>query len=199
MKLIFALGNPGSDYAGTRHNTGFMAIDAFAREKGVTFNEKMKFNAYIAEFSFEGEKVLLVKPTTFYNEVGVSARALIDFYKLSPAEDVLVIHDDLALPFGTIRVRKKGSDAGNNGIKSLNTHIGPDYARIRVGIDIPERTSDDSSFVLGAFNKNEKKLLEKELILKIGKLIQSFLSGALAETSHTIAKEGIKQADASDK
>ncbi len=186
MKLIFALGNPGSSYAVTRHNTGFMAIDAFAREKGLTFSEKTKFNAYIAEFSFEGEKILLVKPTTCYNEVGVSARALIDFYKLSSAEDLLVIHDDLALPFGTIRVRKKGSDAGNNGIKSLNTHIDPEYARIRVGIAVPERTSDDASFVLSRLNSEEVKVLKEEIIPKAHELMHLFLTSVLEDTSYTI-------------
>src|SRR5690606_14619185 len=114
---------------GTRHNIGYMAGNTFAKEQKVTFAEKPKFRAYIAEATIENEKVLLVKPTTFYNNVGESARALIDFYKLTPSEDFLVIHDDLALPFGTIRVRKKGSDAGNNGIKSLNAHTGSDYAR----------------------------------------------------------------------
>lgn len=184
MKLIFALGNPGSDYAGTRHNTGFMAVDAFAREKDLTFSEKTKFGAYIAEFSYEGDKVLLVKPTTFYNEVGVSARTLIDFYKITPSKDVLVIHDDLALPLGTIRVREKGSDAGNNGIKSLNAHIGADYARLRVGIAWEERTSDDASFVLSRFNAAELATLKEIIIPKTNELIQDFLQDKLAHTSH---------------
>ena len=184
MKVLFALGNPGSDYTGTRHNTGFIAIDAFATEKGASFAERSKFQAQIAELSVVGDKVLLVKPTTFYNEVGVSARALIDFYKLSPATDMLVIHDDLALPFGTIRVRKKGSDAGNNGIKSLNAHIGPDYARLRVGIAVPDRTSDDASFVLGRFNSEEMTSLQKDIIPKLQELIHRFLQGTLEDTSH---------------
>ena len=191
MKVLFALGNPGSDYTGTRHNTGFIAIDAFATEKGASFAEKSKFQAYIAELSVAGDKVLLVKPTTFYNEVGVSARTLIDFYKLSPT-DMLVIHDDLALPFGTIRVRKKGSDAGNNGIKSLNAHIGPDYARLRVGITVPGRTSDDASFVLGRFNSEEMTSLQKDIIPKLQELINNFLQDALEDTSH-------KAIEASDK
>lgn len=161
-----------------------MAIDAFAAEHGASFAEKSKFQAYIAELSIAGDKVLLVKPTTFYNEVGVSARALIDFYKLSPATDMLVIHDDLALPFGTIRVRKKGSDAGNNGIKSLNAHIGQEYARLRVGIAIPERTSDDASFVLGRFASDEIASLQKDIIPKLQELINDFLAGKLEDTSH---------------
>lgn len=162
-----------------------MAIDAYAKSQKASFAEKAKFHAYIAELSVEGEKVLLIKPTTFYNEVGISARALIDFYKLTPSEDMLVIHDDLVLPLGTIRVRKKGSDAGNNGIKSLNAHIGEDYARLRVGIHASERT-DDTSFVLGRFTSNEVKTLKETIIPKTGELIQNFLAGNLEETSYTI-------------
>lgn len=187
MKLVFALGNPGSDYAGTRHNIGFIAVDTFAREHKVTFAEKTKFHAYIAELSIDGEKVLLVKPTTFYNEVGVSARALIDFYKVNSAEDLLVIHDDLSLPFGTIRVRKKGSDAGNNGVKSLNAHLNPDYARLRVGVGVENRTNDDASFVLSRFTSEESRTLKTKLIPKAHELTNDFLSNRLAETSHRLS------------
>lgn len=186
MKLIFALGNPGSEYTGTRHNTGFMAIDSIAQKCGGSFAEKTKFGAYVAEYSHGGEKVLLVKPTTFYNEVGLSARALIDFYKLSPSEDVLVIHDELALPFGTIRTRKKGSDAGNNGIKSLNAHIGEAYARIRVGIHAPDHTGSDAGYVLSRFNSDEAKALKEEIIPKIHELATAFLTGKLEDTSYAI-------------
>jgi PTH1 family peptidyl-tRNA hydrolase len=186
MKIIFALGNPGSEYIGTRHNTGFMAVDKFAHEHGVDFIEKSKFRAYLAEFSIEGDKVLLVKPTTFYNNVGESARSLIDFYKLEPSEDLLVIHDDLALPFGRLRVRKKGSDAGNNGIKSLNAHIGQEYARIRVGIAIEERTNDDATFVLSRFDSTEQNELKDKIIPKNCGLIADFIAGELEETSYNL-------------
>lgn len=185
MKLIFALGNPGSEYVGTRHNVGFMTVDRLAREHGVSFAEKTKFHAYIAELAINGEKILLVKPTTYYNNVGISARALIDFYKLDPAENLLVIHDDLALPFGTIRVRKKGSDAGNNGIKSLNTRISPDYSRLRVGIHAPEHAGDDSGYVLSRFNSAETKILKEEIIPKIHEFINDFLDDQLEATSYT--------------
>lgn len=183
MKLIFALGNPGSEYAGTRHNTGFMAVDRLANDHDTSFSERTKFRAYIAELSLAGDKVLLVKPTTFYNNVGESARSLIDFYKLEPSEDLLVIHDDLALPFGTIRIRKKGSDAGNNGIKSLNAHIGQDYARLRVGIHALEHKGDDAGYVLSRFNNSESKLLKEEIIPKIREFIANFTAGKLEDTS----------------
>ena len=153
MKLIFAQGNPGNKYARTRHNTGFIVIDELADAEGALWHSDTKFRADIAELNRNGEKVLLVKPSSFYNETGQVARSLIDFYKLDPSKDFLVIHDELALPFGTIRVREKGSDARNNGIKSLTTHLGPDYSRVRVGIWNESRNLiNDVNFVLSAFS-----------------------------------------------
>jgi PTH1 family peptidyl-tRNA hydrolase len=186
MKIIFAQGNPGDQYAATRHNVGFMVLDTFAKEKEVTFSPKPKFSADIAEFGSGEEKVLLVKPTTFYNETGQSARALIDFYKLTPATEVLAIHDDLALPFGTLRTREKGSDAGNNGIKSLNAHIGHDYARLRIGIynDLRERM-DDADFVLSRFSKAETDTLQETIIPATHHHIARFLDNDFTSTSHT--------------
>jgi len=160
MKILFAQGNPGTQYVHTRHNVGFLLLDDFARKHRAEFIKKAKFHSDIAQTAISGEKVLLVKPNTFYNETGQAARLLIDFYKLDPAADLLVVHDDLALPFGTIRTREKGSDAGNNGIKSLNAHIGPDYKRLRVGIynDLRERMPD-ADFVLSHFSTQEKNVL----------------------------------------
>ena len=114
MKVILALGNPGEKYAYTRHNAGFLIIDQLAAGQSAQFSNKPKFSADIAELNISGEKILLVKPTTYYNEVGIAARALMDFYKLT-LDDVLIIHDDTDLDFGKIRVRKGGRDAGSNG------------------------------------------------------------------------------------
>ena len=126
MKVILALGNPGEKYVHTRHNAGFLVIDRLAAEQGAQFSNKPKFFADIAElnsFTVDSaastnshtivprEKILLVKPTTYYNEVGIAARALLDFYKLT-LDDLLIIHDDTDLDFGKIRVRKGGRDAG---------------------------------------------------------------------------------------
>ncbi len=135
-------------------------LDAFARSQSASWNEKSKFHALIAETTIEGEKVLLAKPTTFYNETGQSARTLVDFYKLDPKSDVLVLHDELALPFGTIRTRSSGSDAGNNGVKSLNASIGEDYKRLRIGIwnDLRDH-GNDIDFVIGKFSKSESDRL----------------------------------------
>lgn len=187
MKIIFAQGNPGAQYEQTRHNVGFLAIDFFARQKDVQFAAKPKFQAEIAEFTEAGEKVLLVKPTTFYNETGQSARALADFYKRDTA-DILVLHDELALPFGTLRTREKGSPAGNNGIKSLNAHLGENYARIRVGTanDLLEKMGP-FDFVLARFSGDEQEKLQKDILPKISELIDDFIAGNHASTSHRVA------------
>lgn len=186
MKVVFGLGNPGSNYHGTRHNIGYMAVNKVAKEYNSGFIEKAKFQAYVSEVTIGDQKTLLVKPTTFYNNVGQSARAIIDFYKLDPASDLIVIHDDLTLPSGTIRIRKKGRDAGNNGIKSLNSHLGQNYTRIRIGTQ-PQGHSitDDSSFVLSR-PSSEESLVTKDLILKSYDYIQGFIEGSLEETSYTI-------------
>lgn len=186
MKIIFAQGNPGAQYSRTRHNTGFIALDAFAASEGASWRSDSKFKAEIADFQANGEKILLVKPTSYYNETGLVARSILDFYKLDPAQDFLVIHDELALPFGTIRVREKGSDAGNNGIKSLNTHLGQDYARIRVGIWTEGRDQmDDADFVLSAFSATEAEQLQNQVKQTIAPLIHTFINGELEARSHT--------------
>lgn len=156
MKLIIGLGNPEPRYDNTRHNVGFLLLDRVAAQHGTTWQEKSKFKAVIAEITIASEKALLLKPTTYYNLSGEAVRAVSDFYKLQAATDILVLHDELALPFGTLRTRLSGSDAGNNGIKSVIQHVGADFARIRVGIanELAER-ADAADFVLGRFTADE--------------------------------------------
>lgn len=187
MKVIFAQGNPEPHYDKTRHNTGFMMLNALAEEYSTPWTLKSKLQAHIAEISIGDTKVLLVKPTTFYNDSGLSARSVVDFYKLDLSRDLLVLHDDLALPLGTIRIRAKGSDAGNNGIKSLNSHLGPDYTRMRIGIWNEKRdVMDDADFVLSKFTSPEAKKLRDDIIPYAIKLIDQFASDKLATTSHKI-------------
>jgi len=185
MKVIFAQGNPGEQYEHTRHNVGFLLIEAYAKSEGASWKEASKFHAKTAELTKNGEKVLLVKPDTFYNETGMSARAIIDFYKLDPS-DLLVIHDDLALPFGTLRTRLSGSDAGNNGIKSINATLGQNYARIRVGTwnELRNRM-DDVNFVLGKFTAREKEAL-KLIFPEVEKLLNSFIQSNFTAQSITL-------------
>jgi PTH1 family peptidyl-tRNA hydrolase len=186
MKIILAQGNPESRYSGTRHNVGFAVIDAFAASYDLSWSDKSKFRALIAETTIGDEKVILAKPTTYYNETGQAARALVDFYNIDPATDVLVIHDELALPIGTVRTRKQGSDAGNNGVKSLTNHIGQDYSRIRIGISNEHREkTGDVDFVLGKFTKTESETF-KNLTPDIFGYIMDFIHGQLPHETKSL-------------
>lgn len=185
MKIIFAQGNPEPKYSLTRHNVGFSILNKLAEELKVKWIKKDKFHAYISEIEINNEKTLLIKPDTYYNETGLLLRKIIDFYKIKPEKDLIVLHDDLNLPFGSIRVRDKGSDGGNNGIKSINEHIGKDYPRIRIGIDNSLRDKiDDADFVLSKFNTKELKYLREFLTPKIIDLIKQFCDQKLIITSY---------------
>lgn len=180
MKLIVGLGNPESRYDGTRHNTGFFVLDELAKKHGLKWQLKEKFKAHVTELP--GKTALLVKPTTYYNLVGESVRALADFYKIPP-EDILIIHDELALPFGTLRTREKGSDAGNNGIKSLNAHLGHTTKRLRIGIQ-NELTPhmDAADFVLAKFTPDERGEMRDAILPHLYTHIDKFLNGAFEST-----------------
>lgn len=138
MKIIAGLGNPGSEYAATKHNVGFMLIDALADKLNVSASEWQKKNdALIAKVRIGAESVLLVKPLTYMNESGRAIAPLMNFYKLD-ATDLIVVHDDMDIPTGTIRLRKKGSAGGHNGIKSILAHVGDEnFSRVRIGIGRP--------------------------------------------------------------
>lgn len=188
MKIIFAQGNPGNEYAHTRHNVGFKVVDAIAETKAATWKKESKFNAETAQYLDGEEKVLLVKPHSFYNDTGIVARSIVDFFKLDPSQSVLVIHDELALPFGTVRVRHQGNDAGNNGIKDLNAHLGTSYTRIRIGIWNERRNlMDDADFVLSSFSTDEREALNTLIDTKIASLIDDFVAGSLEAASHKAA------------
>ena len=136
MKVIVGLGNPGREYAQTKHNVGFMLVDALADKLGI-FNWQEKFDALIAEGRLGTEKILLVKPQTYMNDSGRAVGPLMNWYKLPP-EALIVAHDDMDIPAGTIRIRKKGSAGGHNGIKSVLAHLGDEhFSRVRIGIGRP--------------------------------------------------------------
>jgi len=156
MKMIVGLGNIGPQYDGTRHNMGFMVIDQIAKDYQLTFKHTSKMEAMTASGIIKGEKVLLVKPTTFMNESGRSVKPLMDYYDV-PVEDLIVIHDDMDLPLGKIRLKAKGSAAGHNGLKSLINHLGTQgFHRVKVGIDHPGKASV-VDYVLGKFKKDEQE------------------------------------------
>jgi len=161
MKLIIGLGNPGKEYAKTRHNVGFMVIDALAKNLGVDFKLNKKFQAEIAVIKNGKEEIVLVKPQTFMNLSGSTVRAVMDFYKLS-SKDIVVIHDDKDILFGQVKYQTDRSAAGHNGIKSLIEHLGTqDFARIRVGVawGDKEKMGDTAEFVLRNFTKTELESL----------------------------------------
>ncbi|MBM6821323.1 aminoacyl-tRNA hydrolase [Fusobacterium mortiferum] len=154
MKLIVGLGNPGSKYEKTRHNIGFEVINYLQKDLGIT-NEKEKFQGLISEKNIDGEKVLFLKPQTFMNLSGNSIIEVINFYKLNPKTDLVVIYDDMDLPVGKLRVKEKGSSGGHNGIKSIISHLGDEFLRIKCGIGKPKDNTID--FVLGQFSKSEQE------------------------------------------
>ena len=139
MKLIVGLGNIGREYENTRHNIGFMVVDELAKQLGVTFNKEDR-NAYCAEYRAP-EKILIIKPTTYMNLSGVAVGQYANFYHIDP-EDIAVIQDDMDMPVGQLRIRRKGSAGGHNGIKSITEHLGTDeYPRFKVGIGHPARNN----------------------------------------------------------
>lgn len=187
MKLIFAQGNPEPDYKNTRHNVGISIINQLGNQLNVKWENKTKFHAIIAETTINDEKIILAKPTTFYNQTGQSVDTISKFYKLTPESDLLVIYDDLSLPFGTIRVRKQGRDAGNNGIKSINSHIKVDYARIKIGTSNELREHiDDATFVLSKFSHDETTQLNEKIIPQTIDLINQFCENKLDTISYKI-------------
>jgi PTH1 family peptidyl-tRNA hydrolase len=169
VQLIVGLGNVGKKYEKNRHNVGFMVVDKYREEKGFPdWQEKTKFKAYVSEDFADGKKVVLVKPTTLMNLSGESVRALKDFYKVSN-NDITIIHDELDLPLGTVKIKKGGGSAGHNGLKSLIKHIGEDFSRIRLGVKNDQLEQIDSAdFVLANFSGAEKK--------QLGEIIQTALN-----------------------
>lgn len=158
MHVIAGLGNPGSRYAGNRHNIGFMAADAIARANGFSGWSK-KFKAEIAEGELAGEKVLLMKPQTFMNLSGEAVGEALRFYKLDPSQ-LTVIYDELDLAPGKARIKVGGGNGGHNGIKSLDAHIGKDYRRVRLGIGHPGVKEMVTGHVLGDFAKADRVWLD---------------------------------------
>lgn len=156
--LVVGLGNPGTEYRTTRHNVGFMAVDALAGDGVVWKSEK---NALVARGDIDGHKVIFVKPQTFMNNSGVAIQALMTFYKI-PLENLVVIHDDMDLPVADCRTKIGGGSAGHNGIRSIDAHVGRDYTRIRIGIghprdfDLPMNPAD---WVLGRFGPVQLDLI----------------------------------------
>lgn len=174
MFMLVGLGNPGGGYANNRHNIGYMAVDAIVRRHSFSAF-RAKFQGEIAEGKLGGEKVLVLKPKTYMNESGRSVGEALRFYKIL-AEDVIVFQDEIDLVAGKVRVKRGGGHAGHNGLKSLHAHIGPDYARVRMGVGHPGTKDQVAGHVLKDFAKADKAWLEP-LIDTIAENAEMLLSG----------------------
>src|SRR5262245_48331692 len=160
MKAVIGLGNPGSRYAGTRHNVGYALVDSLAQGPGVS-RFQGRFQAQIAEWAEGASKVLLVKPETFMNLSGRCVRQIVDFYQLSLA-DLLVACDDFNLPLGKLRARARGTHGGHNGLRDIQNHLGTtEYARLRIGVGAPGEEAIDH--VLGRFAPSERPVIDEAI------------------------------------
>lgn len=161
MFIIAGLGNPTAKYEGTRHNVGFAVIDRIAEEYHIAVDTK-KHRALIGKGVIDGVKVVLAKPQTFMNLSGESIRELVDYYKADGETELIVIYDDVSLDVGQLRIRKKGSAGGHNGIKSIISHLGSDvFMRVKVGVGEKPKGYDLADYVLGHFSKTEKEVMDE--------------------------------------
>jgi PTH1 family peptidyl-tRNA hydrolase len=158
MLLIVGLGNPGSGYAGNRHNIGFMAVEAIAKRHGIG-PFRRRFQGVSAEGPLGGERVLLLLPGTFMNESGRAVAEAVNFYKLG-LSDIVVLHDEIDLAPGKVRVKTGGGSAGHNGLRSISSHVGNDYRRVRIGVGHPGLKELVHGYVLSDFAKSERDWVE---------------------------------------
>ncbi len=173
MKLIAGLGNVGDKYCFTRHNAGFMVLDKWALDEGLSFREEKKLKCFLTKLRYNNEDLLLVKPTTFMNLSGEAVRAVMDYYKIG-VKDILIIYDDIALDLGRIRFRANGSDGGHNGIKSIIQHVGTkDFDRLKVGIG-PQPNIPSENYVLQNFPKEQHEEL-KDVLKKSIEAVEYYL------------------------
>lgn len=177
MKIIIGLGNPGKEYEMTRHNVGFLALDEFAHvSDSEPFREEKKFHSLIASAYTEGEKNILVKPSTHMNGSGHAVREILGFFKQSPAT-ILVIHDDIDLPLGSIRCASDSSSAGQKGVQSIIDTLGTkEFRRVRIGIGPKPEKIELGSFVLEPFSPDEREELRLEIFPRVTELVRAFLT-----------------------
>jgi peptidyl-tRNA hydrolase, PTH1 family len=177
MKLIIGLGNPGKKYERTRHNAGFLAIDHYLSDKEPIACQS-KFAAEICELHFGSNKVLFIKPQSFMNKSGEVILEIVQFYKVDPSKDILVVHDEKDLPLGTVRETDNSSSAGHNGVQNIIDHLGTqNFHRIRIGVESRQPGSPIATedFVLQNFSEEEFEQLNEETIPQAKKLIDDFI------------------------
>ena len=177
MKIIAGLGNPGKKYDGTKHNTGFMALNYFLQKNSLTL-EREKFEGKYTKQKIAGNDVILLEPQTFMNDSGRSVAQFARFFKVNP-QDILIIHDDMDMPLSKIRIRANGKSGGHNGIKSIIRDLGTsDFNRLKIGIRHPDNVTEASvvSWVLSQFNTEEQKLMDTAYATA-SEVISDFIAG----------------------
>lgn len=177
MYVVVGLGNPGKDYANTRHNIGFNTVDLIGKRNNINLN-KIKFNSVYGEGNIGGQKILLVKPQTYMNNSGTSVREVSQYYKV-PIENIIVVVDDIDIEFSSVKLRAKGSAGSHNGLKSIINHLQKeDFPRVKVGIGKKHENQDLADFVLSRFSKDEQIDIDMSII-------------TAAEAVESIIKDGI--------
>lgn len=158
LRIIVGLGNPGPEHQVTRHNAGFWFVDVLAQRHGVEFRDYRKFSGETARISISGQDIVLSKPTTYMNRSGLSVRQLSDFYKIAP-DEILVAHDELDLPVGSVRLKHGGGHGGHNGLRDTIAHIGDSFWRLRLGIGHPGNKTEVIDYVLTRAPRAEEELI----------------------------------------
>ena len=178
LNLIVGLGNPGKEYLFSRHNVGFMVVDRLADDLGIRI-ARSQFDALTGDGSISGRRIMLAKPQTYMNLSGGAVSGLLNFYKLE-MDNLIVIHDDLDLPFETVRIKKGGGHGGNKGVMSIINQLGsPDFVRVRMGIGKPARKEMTDDHVLGRFNPEEMKALP-DILVRAADAVEAILKAGLA-------------------
>ncbi len=188
MFVIVGLGNPTREYENTRHNIGFMAIDALAEKYNISVLD-CKHKALIGKGVINGYKVVLVKPLTYMNLSGEAVRAVIDYYKVDAEHELIVVYDDVSLDVGQLRIRKKGSAGGHNGIKNIISHLGSDvFLRIKIGVGEKPNGYDLADYVLGHFSKEELAVM-KDSLEKVDGAVNLMLAGEVDKAMNDYNKK----------
>lgn len=163
MILVAGLGNPGSEYASTKHNLGYLTVDEIGKRAGIDLKKK-KFSGIYGEGTFNNDKLILLKPETYMNRSGESVSTAVSFYHI-PAENIIIVHDELDLPAGTVRIKAGGGSAGHKGVMSVMGELGSgDFIRVRIGIGKPREKKGTVSHVLTKFNKEESELVSESVL-----------------------------------
>ncbi|RXI28635.1 aminoacyl-tRNA hydrolase [Aliarcobacter trophiarum] len=176
MYLIVGLGNIGEKYQNTRHNIGFLVVDFMTKNLNITSITNSNFQSTLLKAGYN----LFSKPTTYMNNSGVAVRAIMDYYKVD-LENIIIIHDDIDLPFGTVKFKIGGGHGGHNGLRSLDSHISKDYIRVRIGIGKPQDKDDVANYVLSDFSKIEFEELNKTIIPHVVKAIDALKESDIDE------------------